>query len=68
MSGKNGPYSYLPATVEDFPDAPSLAGRLEAAGFKVEVQRPLTGGIATLHLGIRAKVSGGPLPWKGVAP
>ncbi len=68
VSGKSGPYSYLPATVEDFPDAPSLARRLEAAGFQVGPQRPLTGGIATLHLGTRAKAPGMPLPLKGVAP
>lgn len=58
VSGAAGPYKYLPATVEGFPGPSALAGMLFAAGFQVLEQRPLTGGIATLHLG--AKVSASP--------
>lgn len=68
VSGKSGPYTYLPATVEDFPDAPALAARLEAAGLTVEAQRPLTGGIATLHLCARAQASAGRAPSGGATP
>jgi demethylmenaquinone methyltransferase / 2-methoxy-6-polyprenyl-1,4-benzoquinol methylase len=59
VSGASGPYTYLPATVEGFPDAAAFAGKLRAAGFEVLEQRRLTGGIATLHL---ARKSGGAGP------
>jgi len=49
VSGVRGPYGYLPATVDLFPDAPAFAELLRACGFGAVVQRPLTGGIATLH-------------------
>jgi demethylmenaquinone methyltransferase / 2-methoxy-6-polyprenyl-1,4-benzoquinol methylase len=62
VSGAWGPYAYLPATVEDFPDAPSLALRLGTAGLSVHSQRPLTGGIATLHLCRRDRASGTMVP------
>lgn len=57
VSGAEGPYRYLPATVEGFPAPPALAGKLAAAGFQVLGQRPLTGGIATLHLCARGSNS-----------
>ncbi|OYW05433.1 MAG: bifunctional demethylmenaquinone methyltransferase/2-methoxy-6-polyprenyl-1,4-benzoquinol methylase [Acidobacteria bacterium 37-65-4] len=50
VSGADGPYSYLPATVEGFPSPQALAGKLAAQGFQLLAQRPLTGGIVTLHL------------------
>ncbi len=50
VSGRGGAYAYLPATVADFPGPPAFASRLRQAGFEVKAQRPLTGGIATLHL------------------
>lgn len=49
VSGVRGPYGYLPATVDLFPDAPAFGDLLRKAGFERVVQRPLTGGIATLH-------------------
>jgi len=59
VSGAAGPYSYLPATVDGFPHPSALAGMLSSAGFQVLDQRPLTGGIATLHLCV--KPSGSPV-------
>jgi demethylmenaquinone methyltransferase/2-methoxy-6-polyprenyl-1,4-benzoquinol methylase len=50
ISGSSGAYSYLPETVEGFPDARAFGARLRAAGLEVVGQRGLTGGIATLHI------------------
>jgi len=58
VSGAEGPYRYLPATVEGFPAPPALAGKLSAMGFQMVEQRSLTGGIATLHLCVKAPPSG----------
>ncbi len=55
VSGSPGPYAYLPATVEGFPDAAAFAGKLGAAGMVVLEQKRLTGGIATLHLARKAE-------------
>ncbi len=49
ISPSNGAYNYLPASVSRFPDAEELKRRFERSGFLVRSQRPLTGGIATLH-------------------
>lgn len=65
ISGTPGPYTYLPATVEGFPDAPAFAGKLRAAELEVLEQRRLTGGIATLHL---ARKAGGAGPSGTMAP
>ncbi|MEW6759040.1 MAG: class I SAM-dependent methyltransferase, partial [Acidobacteriota bacterium] len=53
VSGVEGPYGYLPASVGLFPSNEALRAILEAAGFSVESQRPLTGGVATLHVAVR---------------
>ena len=51
VSGDASAYSYLPASVERF-HAPAELGRLmEQAGFVGVSWRPLTGGIAHLHVG-----------------
>jgi len=51
VSGDASAYSYLPASVERF-QAPAELGRLmEAAGFAEVSWRPLTGGVAHLHVG-----------------
>lgn len=57
VSGVRGPYGYLPATVDLFPGPEAFAELLREAGFGAVVQRPLTGGIATLHA---ARREGGP--------
>lgn len=53
VSGVQGPYGYLPATVDLFPDAPAFADLLKRSGFGSVAQTPLTGGIATLHVARR---------------
>ena len=68
VSGAAGPYSYLPATVEGFPNPPALAGMLSAAGFQVLEQRSLTGGIATLHLCLKALATPAAAPSGRMAP
>ena len=44
-------YSYLPASVERFPSAEELVGRIERAGFGRVAYRRLALGIAALHWG-----------------
>lgn len=44
-------YSYLPASVRRFPDAPALAARMAAAGLTDVRWRGLAGGIVALHHG-----------------
>ncbi|RIH85355.1 Ubiquinone/menaquinone biosynthesis C-methyltransferase UbiE [Meiothermus luteus] len=50
ISGNPGAYRYLPESVERFPDPPTLATMMGLAGFETHY-RPLTGGIAALHVG-----------------
>lgn len=54
VSGHGNAYSYLPSSVLQFPAPAELAGRVSAAGFRDVVWRPLSRGIVTLHVGIRA--------------
>ncbi len=44
-------YSYLPASVRRFPDAPRLAELMRAAGFSDVKFRTFAGGIVALHIG-----------------
>ena len=44
-------YSYLPASVSEFPDGEALVERMEAAGLMNVEFHPLTFGIATLYVG-----------------
>ena len=54
ISGKRQAYSYLPASVQKFPDQQELSLLMQRAGFdRVEFEN-LTGGIAALHMGRRA--------------
>ncbi len=62
ISPSSGAYNYLPASVSRFPDAQGLRDRFEAAGLRVRSQRPLTGGIATLHLVEKSGEAGGGAP------
>lgn len=57
ISPSSGAYNYLPASVSQFPDADGLRRRFEKCGFLVRSQRPLTGGIATLHCVERAETA-----------
>ncbi|MBM3791358.1 MAG: ubiquinone/menaquinone biosynthesis methyltransferase [Acidobacteria bacterium] len=51
VSGVDGPYRYLPASVEAFPPPEDMAARMTAAGFDRVEYRLLTGGIVVLWLG-----------------
>jgi demethylmenaquinone methyltransferase/2-methoxy-6-polyprenyl-1,4-benzoquinol methylase len=48
---KSSAYSYLPASVGQFPDGQALADRMTAAGLSDVRFWPLTGGVATLYVG-----------------
>lgn len=50
ISGRKGPYSYLPASVREFPSPPQLARIIEECGFAGVKIESLTGGIASLYL------------------
>jgi demethylmenaquinone methyltransferase / 2-methoxy-6-polyprenyl-1,4-benzoquinol methylase len=51
ISGVDGPYGYLPASVQAFPPVEELQGRVERAGFANAEYQLLTGGIAILLMG-----------------
>jgi demethylmenaquinone methyltransferase/2-methoxy-6-polyprenyl-1,4-benzoquinol methylase len=54
ISGKHGAYSYLPASVQKFPDQKQLSLLMERSGFDQVEFENLSGGIAALHMGRRA--------------
>ena len=51
ISGARDAYTYLPESVRKFPDAPELAERMRAAGFRDVRFIRMTFGIVALHLG-----------------
>jgi len=51
FSGVDGPYGYLPASVQAFPPVETLKEKVKNAGFTNVEARLLTGGIAVLVLG-----------------
>jgi demethylmenaquinone methyltransferase/2-methoxy-6-polyprenyl-1,4-benzoquinol methylase len=51
ISGARDAYTYLPESVRKFPDAPELADRMRAAGFRDVRFIRMTFGIVALHLG-----------------
>ena len=53
ISGSHYAYSYLPASVQKFPDQQQLSLLMQRAGFDRVQFENLTGGIAALHLGRR---------------
>jgi demethylmenaquinone methyltransferase / 2-methoxy-6-polyprenyl-1,4-benzoquinol methylase len=53
ISGDGSAYTYLPESIRTFPDQPSLAAELEAAGFREVRWTNLTGGIVALHVGTK---------------
>jgi len=55
LSGVQGPYSYLPASVELFPDCDEFAEWMRAAGFGEVRYERWTGGTVALHTGIRPR-------------
>jgi demethylmenaquinone methyltransferase/2-methoxy-6-polyprenyl-1,4-benzoquinol methylase len=55
ISGSRSAYSYLPASVQKFPDQTQLSLLMEQAGFEQVQFENLTRGIAALHMGRRPK-------------
>jgi demethylmenaquinone methyltransferase/2-methoxy-6-polyprenyl-1,4-benzoquinol methylase len=53
ISGSTGAYTYLPASVQRFPEPQELLGRMRAAGFRELSWSPYTFGIAGLYRGKR---------------
>lgn len=53
ISGNNGAYSYLPASVERFPSPQEMLERMKAAGYGPVSWTPYTFGIAGLFRGRR---------------
>src|ERR1700722_10028117 len=53
VSGHRTAYRYLPLSVAHFPDGATLADQMREAGFTNVTWRPLTCGIAALHVGER---------------
>jgi demethylmenaquinone methyltransferase/2-methoxy-6-polyprenyl-1,4-benzoquinol methylase len=53
ISGVQGPYKYLPASVERFPPPNEMLERMRQAGFREASWRPYTFGVAGLYRGIK---------------
>jgi demethylmenaquinone methyltransferase/2-methoxy-6-polyprenyl-1,4-benzoquinol methylase len=53
ISGNDGAYSYLPASVERFPQPPEILSRMRSGGFRDVSWTPYTFGIAGLFRGKR---------------
>ena len=51
ISGIKGPYAYLPASVERFPEPAEMLERMRHAGFRDVAWIPYTFGIAGLYVG-----------------
>jgi demethylmenaquinone methyltransferase/2-methoxy-6-polyprenyl-1,4-benzoquinol methylase len=51
ISGARGPYAYLPASVERFPEPAEMLQRMRRAGFREASWTPYTFGIAGLYRG-----------------
>ena len=51
ISGVRGPYAYLPASVERFPEPAEMLERMRQAGFREATWTPYTFGIAGLYRG-----------------
>jgi demethylmenaquinone methyltransferase/2-methoxy-6-polyprenyl-1,4-benzoquinol methylase len=58
VSGHPTAYRYLPESVAHFPEGGELAARLRAAGFERVEWRPLTMGIAALHVAHKGAARG----------
>jgi demethylmenaquinone methyltransferase/2-methoxy-6-polyprenyl-1,4-benzoquinol methylase len=53
ISGVQGPYKYLPASVERFPPPNEMLERMRQAGFREALWMPYTFGVAGLYRGIK---------------
>lgn len=54
ISGVRGPYAYLPASVQRFPEPQEMLSRMNRAGFAEATWTPYTFGIAGLYRGRKA--------------
>jgi len=54
VSGHRTAYSYLPASIDEFPEREELASRMIAAGFSTVEITPMNFDLVTLHLGVIA--------------
>lgn len=52
LAGDSPAYTYLPESVRSFPDAPSLAARMDGAGLRHIRWTLLAGGIIAIHSGL----------------
>lgn len=50
-----GAYSYLASTISEFPDPPTLAGRIRDSGFAACDWTCMTGGIVAVHVGYKVR-------------
>lgn len=48
-------YTYLPESVQAFPDGPNFIEKFETAGFQATQWIPMTGGICSIYFGQKAK-------------
>ena len=55
ISGVQGPYRYLPASVERFPPPDEMLERMQAAGFREVSWTPYTFGVAGLYRGVKER-------------
>ena len=53
ISGVQGPYKYLPASVERFPPPEEMLERMRQAGFREAFWTPYTFGVAGLYRGVK---------------
>lgn len=53
ISRHNSAYSYLPASVLEFPEPPALADLMRAAGLRAVTWERRTGGIVAIHSGVK---------------
>jgi demethylmenaquinone methyltransferase / 2-methoxy-6-polyprenyl-1,4-benzoquinol methylase len=53
LTGREQAYRYLTRSVSEFPGAADFARAMEDCGFASVTWRPLTGGIACVHTGLR---------------
>ncbi|HXR38401.1 MAG TPA: ubiquinone/menaquinone biosynthesis methyltransferase [Terracidiphilus sp.] len=57
ICGKDGPYSYLPASVQKFPPPAEMLDLMRATGYTQCAWQPYTFGIAGLYTGVRSHVA-----------
>ncbi|MGQ0550559.1 MAG: o-succinylbenzoate--CoA ligase [Armatimonadota bacterium] len=59
LSGRRDAYQYLHDSIRRWTDPPALAALMRQAGFEEVRYRPVTGGIAVLHVAVKGNNEGG---------